>query len=47
MPAILLECGFIHGKERDDLKDSAFLDSMAQSITAGIGTYLEGLGEKS
>ena len=46
MPAILIECGFINGRERDSLKEPSFLDSLAVGITEGIGHYLQGLGDK-
>jgi N-acetylmuramoyl-L-alanine amidase len=47
MPAILVECGFINGREREKLKESGYLDSLAVGATEGIGHYLQGLGEKS
>jgi N-acetylmuramoyl-L-alanine amidase len=46
MPAILIECGFINGKERESLKDPCFLDSLAEGVTGGIENYLQGLGDK-
>ncbi len=47
MPAILVECGFINGKERESLKESCFLDTLAEGVTDGITLYLQGLGDKS
>jgi N-acetylmuramoyl-L-alanine amidase len=46
MPAILIECGFINGKESERLKQSCFLDTLAEGVTDGITHYLQGLGEK-
>ncbi len=46
MPAILVECGFINGKERESLKESCFLDCLAEGVTDGISNYLRGLGDK-
>lgn len=47
MPAVLVECGFINGRERDKLKQPSYLDSLATGISDGIGTYLQGLGDKT
>jgi N-acetylmuramoyl-L-alanine amidase len=46
MPAILIECGFINGRETENLKKDSFLGTMAGGIAEGVVEYLQGLGSK-
>ena len=43
MPAILVECGFINGKDEEKLKDEPYVKAIAVGIADGIAQHLQGL----